>query len=261
MIEDNAAFWGLLLDYDGTLTPIVPNPSDAILSAEGRALLRELAAHPQVQCAIVSGRDTKTLKALSGFSVGDPLMLCGLHGGEILDLSTECFIQKPDAAFIPAIQAFAQALSQSLEKYLCQKFLLIENKSYSLALHTRQAPLEISDLAREVFLQLSKPYLTDFRIQSGKEVIELLPASFHKGPCVQRLWEQWQERIVPEQAMRLLYAGDDLTDESAFAVVNRLGGVSIRVGLLCQNTAALHQLERVADLYGWLKALLAGFSR
>ena len=52
----NASKIAILLDYDGTLTPIVKHPSLAILSKETKDILERLASRPDVFIAIISGR-------------------------------------------------------------------------------------------------------------------------------------------------------------------------------------------------------------
>jgi alpha,alpha-trehalase len=68
----------MFLDYDGTLTPIVSQPEDAILSDEMRDVLRELAGLCTV--AIVSGRDRADVEPLVAL---DGLIFAGSHGFDI----------------------------------------------------------------------------------------------------------------------------------------------------------------------------------
>ena len=68
----------VFLDYDGTLTPIVERPDDAIISSSMRAVVRELARRCTV--CVVSGRDRAVVQQLMG--VGD-LIVAGSHGFDI----------------------------------------------------------------------------------------------------------------------------------------------------------------------------------
>src|SRR5690606_14870875 len=52
----------VFLDYDGTLTPIVPDPAQAVLSAETRSVIQRLAELCPV--AVISGRDLPDVRAL-----------------------------------------------------------------------------------------------------------------------------------------------------------------------------------------------------
>jgi trehalose-phosphatase len=69
-----------LLDYDGTLTPIVSHPGEAILSKKTRALLLAFKKNPRFLLAIVSGRSLKDIRTLVGLK---GIYYVGNHGLEI----------------------------------------------------------------------------------------------------------------------------------------------------------------------------------
>lgn len=52
----------LLLDYDGTLAPIVPHPDLAVMEPKSEEALRSLAMHPDVFVAIISGRSVDSVR-------------------------------------------------------------------------------------------------------------------------------------------------------------------------------------------------------
>ena len=54
------------LDFDGTLSDIVPRPEDARLTDERRQLLRELNSRPRFAVAVISGRTLEDLRSASG---------------------------------------------------------------------------------------------------------------------------------------------------------------------------------------------------
>jgi len=58
----------------------------------------------------------------------------------------------------------------------------------------------------------------------------------------------------PFQNRLPIYIGDDLTDEDAFAIVNEVGGISIKVGEL-QGTLAQHRLPGVRQVLRWLESV------
>jgi trehalose-phosphatase len=68
-------------DYDGTLAPIVEDPSTAVPLPESVAAVRALAALPQTTVAVVSGRALRDLAALSRMASG--VYLAGSHGYEV----------------------------------------------------------------------------------------------------------------------------------------------------------------------------------
>src|SRR5215213_3997623 len=68
------------LDFDGTLTPIVGNPADALLAPAIRTVLAELASRPDTTVAIVSGRALADIQTRVNL---DSLIYAGNHGLEI----------------------------------------------------------------------------------------------------------------------------------------------------------------------------------
>lgn len=243
----------LMLDYDGTLTPIVPDPTQAFLPLEGLALLRNLCRHPDLYVAIVSGRSIPQLQHFLRELLTEKITLCGLHGGEIYQPHTNQFLRQPDR---DQLQVFLQPIRDMLHQELTRHHFLelgviIEDKTYSLAVHYRQAPAAIKPRVMELVYTLfsvSNGITNVCKLQPGKEVLEILPKTFDKGDCVTFLWDFWQ-------VVQGCYIGDDLTDEAAFAVVNQRGGVSIAVGKTPTTTQAQYICADVADVYRELAAL------
>jgi len=243
----------LLLDYDGTLTPIVPDPAQAFLPPEGIALLRQLCRHPLLQVAIVSGRSLPQLQSFLAALQGEAMTLCGLHGGEIYVPQQGKFLRQP------AREQIQQHL-QPLREEICHRLtaaqlihagVVLEDKTYSVAVHYRQAVAavkqQVIELLHSLFAQ-EREMTAPFKLQPGKEVLEVLPRTFDKGDCVAFLWDLWQVR-------QGCYIGDDLTDEAAFAVVNQRGGLSLAVGKTPGTTQAQVLLPGVAAVYEALAAL------
>ena len=53
-----------------------------------------------------------------------------------------------------------------------------------------------------------------------------------------------------------MFAGDDVTDEAGFATINRLGGISIRIGGNAPVTEAAYGHRDVGSMQRWLGDLL-----
>lgn len=85
----------------------------------------------------------------------------------------------------------------------------------------------------------------------GKMVLEVRPAHVDKGTAVTRFLG-----TPPFAGRTPVFAGDDITDEDGFAVVNRHGGISVKVG--AGETHAAYRVPDVATLHGWL-AVVAGW--
>ncbi len=243
----------LFLDYDGTLTPIVPDPAQAVLPPAAVALLRKLCRHPAIHVAIVSGRSVPQLRSFLRDLATEAITLCGLHGGEIYVPADDQFLRQPHREVLQAqLQPVREVIQRQLTaEQLGESGVIVEDKTDSIAVHYRQAlpPVKqaVIQLLNDLFTR--EPALTQpFKLQPGKEVLEILPRTFDKGDCVAFLWDFWQ---VPQGC----YIGDDLTDEAAFAVVNQRGGLSIAVGKTPGTTQARHICPEVADVYRELSVL------
>jgi trehalose 6-phosphate phosphatase len=64
----------------------------------------------------------------------------------------------------------------------------------------------------------------------------------------------------PFRGRRPVFAGDDVTDEAGFATINRLGGISIRIGADSRSTAALYGHRDVSSMQDWLQGLLGALA-
>jgi trehalose 6-phosphate phosphatase len=244
----NSTQAAMLMDYDGTLTPIVVDPSRAYLPAEGLKTLKQLLSTPNIICAIVSGRRVETLQHFLKELAGAPLLLCGLHGGEIFDLQTGQYLLSPSPSYIQEVSQFKQAVLANLMPYRVDHKLRIEDKTYSLAVHYREAAPWVKELTIETLQKCHAPFYEHFRLQPGKEVLEFLPIGFNKGNCVHYLYNYWRLQGMPE-TVKLYYAGDDLTDEYGFKAINQLEGTSILVSPYLIETQATVQVKSLKDLY------------
>ncbi len=247
----------LMLDYDGTLTPIVENPADAFISVEWVEILRLLARHSKIRLAIVSGRSVSQLLEFMQPLKNENILFCGLHGGEIYDIRSKKFLQSPEnACNLNSLIRFKDSLLCILkETKLLQQGIVIEDKNYSLALHYRNAEQPIKQAAIGLFekkFQSSPELIESFKLQPGKEVLEILPKSFDKGQCVNFLYQFWEKT----NSVYPVYVGDDLTDEFAFQVVNQLKGLSICIGKSLDETEARCTFTSSYELFEALEGML-----
>jgi len=91
-------------------------------------------------------------------------------------------------------------------------------------------------------------------LQPGKMVYEIKPKDVDKGRALRAFLEE-----PPFAGRTPVFAGDDLTDEKGFAVVNEYGGVSIKVG--GGDTVAQSRLESVSALIQWMASIVAAAGR
>jgi trehalose 6-phosphate phosphatase len=233
--------WALFLDFDGTLVDIAPRP-DGIKVAPGLPdLLTRLSVMLGGALAVVSGRPIAFLDERLAPFAGD---MAGLHGTErrVNGVMHPC---RPEDH--PQLR---EAVARMHEIFDARPGVIIEDKGCSVALHWRLAPGEEA-AARDFVAATGERLGSDYRIQYGKAVAELLPAASGKGVVIEQFLQE-----APYRGRRPLFVGDDLTDETGFATVNRLGGAAIRVG--DGETVAAHRLptpEALRDcLARWVDA-------
>jgi len=230
----------LFLDYDGTLTPIVEDPEDAVLADEARGVLRRLAARHPV--AIVSGRDLEDVRARVGI---ESLTYAGCHGFEIAGP----LASRVHGAAAAAAAQLAEAADLVAHDTRGLPGVQLERKRFTLAVHYRRVPEDKVKVVREAVAraQARHPAL---RVTSGKKVFELQPdVDWDKGHAV--LW--LIETLKLEDALPV-YIGDDVTDEDAFRALARRG-VGIAVQEAPRPTAAAYSLTGPAEVLELLGAL------
>ena len=126
--------------------------------------------------------------------------------------------------------------------------LLLENKGASLALHYRSRP-DLEDTVQQFVASLDLPVAAE-RLQ-GRKVVEVKPRQVNKGTAIRAYMSE-----PPCAGRTPVFVGDDVTDESGFAVVNELGGVSVKVG--AGSTVANWTLPDVSHVLDWLAEAIAG---
>ena len=128
--------------------------------------------------------------------------------------------------------------------------VLLEDKGRTLALHYRRAP-QAESAARRIVGELTRDQQERLRVIAGKMVLEIKPRLADKGAAVKAFLAE-----PPFAGRHPVFVGDDVTDEDAFAVVNRVGGYSVCVGDL-PSTAARYRLPDVNAVVAWLESLPA----
>jgi trehalose 6-phosphate phosphatase len=220
----------LVFDFDGTLAPIVSDPTAATMRPETRALLRVTALlYP---CAVVSGRRRADVLGRLG---GVPLVgVVGNHGAE-------AGFGPVDRSPRDAVEAWLEVLRRKLGAL---KGVRIEDKELSVAVHYRQAPARAA--ARETILAVARR-LQGARVFGGRAVVNVVPGDAHdKGDAVARLLARASRRTA-------VFVGDDATDEDAFR--HEAVGVGIRVGQAVRS-AAEYCIPAQRDLDDLLRALV-----
>lgn len=205
--------WALFLDVDGCLLELADAPDAVHVSPGLRDVLQALAERLDGALALVSGRPLAGLDALFA-----PLQLpgAGLHGLE--RRNGDAVSAAPDKP--PTLDAVREEARQLAATF---PGALVEDKGVALGLHWRGAPEAMEAL--RAFADAALPRLPGYRLQHGHHVVELRPAAGDKGNAIEALLDE-----PPFRGRVPVFAGDDVTDESGFAVVNARGGVSVLVG-------------------------------
>ncbi len=236
-LTDTAFFF----DFDGTLVELAPTPDSICVPPSLIALLAALRHRSHGAVAIVSGRGIDNIDTFLNMP---DLPIAGLHGAERRDANGDTQrIGFNDARLL----RIERELAVVVERH---PGMLLEIKGAAVALHYRNAP-EREGIAREATERLVADYADAYVLQPGKMVFEIKPKGVDKGRALAAFLNE------PPFAGRMpVFAGDDLTDEKGFAVVNAHGGLSIKVG--AGETSARARLDSVDALHAqiarWLEA-------
>ncbi len=205
----------LALDFDGVLAPIVPRPEDARPLPGSVQQVERLASGRDVVVALVSGRSRDDLAALSGVRPTAHLLLVGSHGAEVDDAG-------PAGLDDAARQRLRDVTALLQDVVAAHPGAHLERKPASVVLHTRL----IDDRGSAAEATRAALALLDGRdgvhVTPGKEVVEAAVVETGKGAALQRL-------RTAQGAQAVLYVGDDVTDEHAFAVLGP-NDVGVKVG-------------------------------
>jgi trehalose-phosphatase len=201
------------LDFDGTLAPIVAVPAGAAAPAATRAALESLAAARPGRVALVSGRALADLTAVARPPGG--VLLVGSHGAEVAGAHSP--LDDAATALLVAVTAEVGAVVAA------HPGTALERKPAGAVLHTRRAGRDVAAAAAEAVLA-GPSRRPGVRTTRGKEVVELSVVDVDKGRALLALRRELRAQAV-------LYAGDDVTDEHAFEVLDDTSGdVTIKVG-------------------------------
>jgi trehalose 6-phosphate phosphatase len=225
------------LDFDGVLAPIVDVPSDARPLPATAAALGMLATLPGTTVALLSGRGLADLAAVSGF--GSPIRLIGSHGSEFDNSDGSSLLDDEQRARLERLTAELRELVEG------EPGVTLERKPAGVAVHVRNAPAEVGTRVLDA-VRTGPATLHGVEATPGKAVLDLSVVRMDKGAALDVLREQ-----VGADAM--LFAGDDVTDETAFRRL-RPGDVGVKVGP--GDTAAEHRVAGPPDIGGLLERLL-----
>jgi len=227
----------LLLDYDGTLQPLVRSPEDAKPSRQTLAALERLGNDNRNRVVVISGRDRATLTDWLG---GLPITLIAEHGA---------FIKRPEwktwHKMLGDAGLWKEAVRRLFDDYAAiTPGARVEDKEQSIVWHYRnvspfQAKKSIVLLKKEL-KELAKT--NRLGVKEGHMVLEVNHLDISKGHAL-------QEWLLKDQDF-VMAIGDDTTDEDMFAAAP-LGAYTVKVGsgrsvahFRVPNPASVHKLLR-----------------
>lgn len=227
----------IALDFDGTLSPIVPDPAAARVHPDAPAALVELGALVGT-VLVVTGRPAGVVieygRPPDGPALADVpgLVVLGQYGVERWEKGEVTSPPPP-----PGVER-ARAELPGLLGRLGMDDVWVEDKGRALAVHTRRAadPEGSFRALREPLDELAAA--TGLVVEPGRFVLELRPPGMDKGRAL--------TAFLAERAARsVLYAGDDLGDLAAFDAVRACGLPGVTV---CSGSTEVTALAERADL-------------
>jgi len=268
-----------MFDYDGTLTPIVREPSAAVPSERLLTSLKTLAADPRNAVWIISGRDqnflTEHLGHISqlGFSAEHGSFMRN-PGSSTWENLAETFDMGWQEEVVDVFQKFTDRVPGAF----------VERKRCAVTWHYRLAdPEQGLHESRECQKELESTVARkwDVEVMVGKANLEVRPTFINKGEIVKRLVATYNSEVAPLDSPNqasgsgknvefALCVGDDFTDEDMFRALNGLTApsetgaeieadncFSVTVGASTKVTLARWHLLEPEDVIECV-ALLAG---
>lgn len=232
----------ILLDIDGTLLDLAPTPREVWVPPGLAETLSRLRDRTSGALALVSGR---SLNDIDLIFAPEQFPAVGGHGAE-MRISTDS----------EAVATHAPPMDKELKRRLAaiaklSPGILLEDKGYSLALHYRLAPHAEKAIYEAVSLIRADLPNAPIEVLPGKCVCEIKQSGFDKATGVRELMTH-----EPFRGRRPFFIGDDVTDESVFAMMPDLGGLAFSVGRRAQGVTGYFDEPR--DVRAWLASLING---
>ena len=227
----------LFVDFDGTLVDIADRPDLVRIEPAATAAITALQRRLGGAIAIVTGRGIADIDRYLA-----PLVIpaAGVHGQMRRAASGRVDAARIDQRVIAEVHSHLQSLVGH------EQGLYLETKFGAVALHYRARP-ELEGFCCDIARFAAEPS-ADLQLVHGKMVVEVKFAGYNKGTAIRAFMQE-----APFAGRRPVFAGDDTTDEDGFAVVNALGGVTIRIG--SGATSAAYRLPGTREFLAWLDQL------
>jgi trehalose 6-phosphate phosphatase len=230
----------ILLDIDGTLLDLMPTPREVWVPPGLAKTLNRLLQRTNGALALVSGR---SLNDIDLIFAPDVFPAVGGHGAE-MRIETDSEV----------VAAHAPPMDKELKRRLAaiaklSPGILLEDKGYSLALHYRLAPHAEKAIYAAVSLIRADLPNAPIEVLPGKCVCEIKHSGFTKASGVRELMMR-----EPFRGRRPFFIGDDVTDETVFAIMPDFDGLAFSVGRRARGVAG--HFDAPSDVREFLTHLL-----
>jgi trehalose 6-phosphate phosphatase len=229
----------VFLDFDGTLAPIVARPEQAAIAPGTRAAVARLIEATGGALAILSGRDLADLDRMLA-----PLRPAAAASHGVVRRDGRGAVRRDQGA-----AARLAGAAERLEEFARARDLLVERKAGAVTVHYRSDPA--AGEAARALVDAIVVGASGLRAIHGHMVSEVAVAEANKGRALDAFMAE------PPFAGRIPFvAGDDTTDEDAFAAAQRRGGLALKIG--AGPSAARLRVAGIDGFLDWLRAAAAG---
>lgn len=235
--------WLVVLDFDGTLAPIVERPEAAALAAGARRAIAAVCALTDV--AVLTGRPIDdVLPRLAGL----PVTVVGNHGTQARSHDGELHHLLDTSRMRDVLDEVEGTVARLVDPADGWE---VERKPTSVAVHDRRVadPLRdavLPEVRKGLERHVDRP--PGWKVLAGHRVTEFAPSGADKGTALEWL-------LARHDRARPLVIGDDVTDEDAFAVAAEHDGLAVLVAEEDRRTAAALRLADPAAVVATLEAL------
>jgi trehalose 6-phosphate phosphatase len=249
------------LDFDGVLSPIVPDPASATIHPEGPGVLLALA--DQVRgVAVITGRPARQAISLGRLDQvgaalaarGRELFLLGQYGNERWSSGSGEVVSPPAPEGLGSFLADLPGLLRHhgvADAY-------VEEKGLAVAVHTRRLPDPTAAFDRLLPVISEAAVAHGLGVEPGRLVIEVRAPGMHKGQALRTIHAELGARGV-------LFAGDDLGDIEAFRAAAAFREQGEPGLLVCSGSEEQRALVELSDIVvdgpAGVLALLRRFAR
>ena len=232
----------VVLDFDGTLAPLVEHPDDSALAPGARDAIEAVLARTTV--VVLTGRPVDdVLPRLEGL----PVAVVGGHGTQAITVEGE----RTSLLDVDALRETLDALEPRLRDIVDEdRGWYVEPKPTSIGVHHRR----VADDEVEPTLGAVRDAMDEHLGEGpgwirteGKAITELRPDGVDKGTALQWLLDRHEG--TP------LVLGDDVTDEDAFAVAREVGGHAVLVAEEPRETNATLRIDGPDEVVDLLRRL------